>query len=187
MPTATNVTNGKPNKAGAIFYAPLGTTLPTNASDSIDTTVFKALGFVSEDGLSNDNSPESEKVKAWGGYNVLNLQTDRPDEFTFTLLEVLNEDVLKAVYGENNVSVSTDTATLGDITVHATADDMPSGAWVVDMVLRGNRKKRIVIPNASISSLGTISYKDNEATGYALTLAAVPDATGAYHHEYIKA
>lgn len=180
--TATNVSTGKPNKSGAIFFAPLGTTLPTDA-DAAKDGAFVALGYVSEDGLENDNSPESSQIKAWGGDTVLNMQTDRPDSFHFTLLEVLNSDVLKAVYGDNNVTINGS----GDVTVKATADDLGSGCWIIDMVLRGNRKKRIVIPNGTISELGTISYKDDDAIGYELTITDVPDSNGVYHYEYIKA
>jgi len=180
--TATNVTTGKPAKAGAIFFAPLGTTLPTDSDTALDNA-FKALGYVSEDGLTNDNSPESDQVKAWGGDTVLNKQTDRPDSFGLTLIEVLNADVLKAVYGDTNVTVDND----GNITVKATADDLGSGSWVIDMILRGARKKRIVIPNGTISELGTITYKDDEAVGYEITITDIPDSTGVYHYEYIKA
>ena len=176
------VTTGKPAKAGAIFFAPLGTTLPTDSDTALDNA-FKALGYVSEDGLTNDNSPESDQVKAWGGDTVLNMQTDRPDSFGLTLIEVLNADVLKAVYGDSNVTVDND----GNITVKATADDLGSGSWVIDMILRGARKKRIVIPNGTISELGTITYKDDEAVGYEITITDVPDSTGVYHYEYIKA
>ena len=180
--TATNVSTGKPAKAGAIFVAPLGTALPTDTDTALNVA-FKALGYVSEDGLTNDNSPESDKVKAWGGDTVLNMQTDRPDTFGFTLLEVLNVDVLKTVYGDANVTVDAS----GNIHIEATADELDAYSWVIDMVLRGSRKKRIVIPNGTISELGTITYKDDEATGYEITLTNVPDSNGTYHHEYIKA
>ena len=180
--TATNVSTGKPNKSGAIFFAPLGTTLPTDA-DATKDAAFVALGYVSEDGLTNDNSPESSQIKAWGGDTVLNMQTERPDSFSFTLLEVLNEDVLKAVYGDSNVIVDDQT---GSITVKATADELNGGSWIIDMIMRGGRKKRIVIPNGTISELGTITYKDDEAVGYQLTITDVPDASGVYHYEYIK-
>ena len=89
------------------------------------------------------------------------MQTERPDSFSFTLLEVLNEDVLKAVYGDSNVIVDDQT---GSITVKATADELNGGSWIIDMIMRGGRKKRIVIPNGTISELGTITYKDDEAS-----------------------
>lgn len=180
--TATNVSTGKPNKSGAIFFAPLGTPLPTD-TDATRDAAFVALGYVSDDGLTNDNSPESSQIKAWGGDTVLNMQTERPDSFQFTLLEVLNADVLKAVYGDTNVIVDDQT---GNITVKATADELNGGSWIIDMIMRGGRKKRIVIPNGTISELGTITYKDDDTVGYQLTITDVPDANGVYHYEYIK-
>jgi hypothetical protein len=179
---ATNVTVGKPKVGGAVHYAPLGTTLPTDATTALDPA-FKDLGYVSEDGLTNNNSPESDTVKAWGGDTVLSLQTDRPDTFALTLIEAMNEEVLKAIYGASNVTVDND----GNISVKATAQDMPSGAWVFDMILKGGRAKRIVVPNGTISELGEITYKDDEAVGYNITITDVPDTDGVYHYEYIEA
>ena len=180
--TATNVTVGKPKVGGAVHWAPLGTTLPTSATAALNGA-FVDLGYVSEDGLTNNNSPESDTVKAWGGDTVLTLQTDRPDTFALTLLEAMNEDVLKTIYGSTNVTADAD----GNLTVQATAGEMPSGAWVFDMILKGGRAKRIVVPNGTISELGEITYKDDEAVGYNITITDVPDSTGVYHYEYITA
>lgn len=77
-----NVTAAKPKASGAVFSAPLGTTLPTNAKSELDAAL-KTLGFISEDGLTNENSPESEDVKAWGGQTVLSSQTDKKDTFKY--------------------------------------------------------------------------------------------------------
>lgn len=180
--TATNVTVGKPKVGGAVHWAPLGTTLPTSATAALNGA-FVDLGYVSEDGLTNNNSPESDTVKAWGGDTVLTLQTDRPDTFALTLLEAMNEDVLATIYGSANVTADAD----GNLTVKATAGEMPSGAWVFDMILKGGRAKRIVVPNGTISELGEITYKDDEAVGYNITITDVPDSTGVYHYEYITA
>ena len=179
---ATNVTVGKPKVGGAVHFAPLGTTLPTDATTALDNT-FVDLGYVSEDGLTNNNSPESDTVKAWGGDTVLNLQTDRPDSFALTLIESMNVNVQKAIYGEDNVVVDAN----GNVSIKATAQDMPSGAWVFDMILKGGRAKRIVVPSGTISELGEITYKDDEVVGYNITITDVPDASGVYHYEYIEA
>lgn len=182
MPDATKVSVGKPKVGGAIHWAPIGSTLPQSATAALDAA-FKELGYVSEDGLTNNNSPESDTVKAWGGDTVLNLQTDRPDTFALTLLESLNTDVLKTIYGTSNVTVDGS----GNITVKATAGEMPSGAWVFDMILKGGRAKRIVVPSGTISELGEITYKDDEAVGYNVTITDVPDTNGVYHYEYVTA
>ena len=180
--TAANVTVGKPKVGGAIYVAPLGSTLPTDSTTVLDAA-FVCLGYISEDGVTNSNSPESDNVKAWGGDTVLVLQTDRPDSFSLTLLEGLNEDVLKTIYGSSNVTVDAQ----GNITVKATADEMTGHAWVFEMIMKGNRAKRTVIPNGTISELGDIVYKDDEAVGYNVTIQDVPDSSGVYHYEYIAA
>ena len=174
MSTVGNVSVGKPKTSGAIFRAPLGTTLPTDATSTLDQA-FVELGYVSDDGVVNANTPESEKIKAWGGDTVLTPLTEKEDEFSVTLLDVLNADVLAAVYGADHV------------TGPLASDESEEAVWVVDMVMRGGALKRIVIPDGKISDMDDITYKDDEAVGYALTITALPDSEGVTHYEYIKA
>jgi hypothetical protein len=175
----TNVGAGKPKLTGSVFRAPVGTTLPTNATDALDEA-FKNLGFSADDGLTNGNSPESEDIKAWGGTVVMSLTTEKPDTYTIKLIESTNPDVLKAVYGDDNVEVD---ETSGDITVKANAADAEDASWVFDMILR-NKYKRVVLPDAKISEIGDIVYKDDEVVGYEITLTALPDASNNTHYEY---
>ena len=177
---AGNVSAGKPKISGAVFRAVKGTAAPTDATSALPEA-FKALGYCSEDGLVNSNSPSVTNIKAWGGNVVLPIQEDREDTFQLTLIESLNVEVLKAVYGSEKVS-----GTLASgITVDVGTDQPEEGVWVVDMIMRDGALKRIVIPHGTITELEDISYTDTDAVGYGITITATPDDGGDTHHEYI--
>lgn len=177
---ASNVSAGKPLTTGAIWVAPTGTTLPTSTTESLDGA-FKCLGYCSDDGLTNSTNLESETIKAWGGDTVLTIQTSKEDTFGFTLIEVLNENVLKFIYGSGNVSGSLATG----LTIEVNNDDLEEKSIVIDMIMRDNTAKRVVIPYAKISEVGDVVYSDSEAVGYETTVTTSPDTNGNTHYEYI--
>ena len=185
MPTnnnnAANVSAGKPAIAGSIYRAPADTELPTTATEELDED-FVCMGYISEDGLRNNNSPSYDSVKAWGGDTVLWTQTDKEDTFSFTMLEAMNTEVLKGVYGDDNVS--------GDLTngiaITVNSKELEECAWVIDMILNGGNLKRIVLPLGKITEVGEISYTDGDAVGYEVTVSCVPDEAGNTHYEYIS-
>lgn len=181
MSNAKNVSTAKPKVGGAVYSAPLGTLLPKNATEELDNK-FVSLGYISEDGMTNENSPESENIKAWGGDTVASVQTDKEDTFTYTLIEATNINVLKEVYGQGNVEGDLDTG----ITIKANSKELEEHCLVVDMILKGGNLKRIVIPNGKVSELGEITYGDEDAIGYETTVTGIPDEDGNTHYEYIQ-
>lgn len=178
---AKYVTAAKPAVGGAVFRAPLGTPLPTSTTDPLNAA-FKCLGYISTDGYGNTPGRTSESLTAWGGDTVLNSQTASSDEHKFTLIEALNIEVQKTVFGDDNVSGDLESG----MTVSYDGEQKADCAYVIDTILKG-AAKRTVIPRASITALEEIPHKDNEPIAYGLTLSAVKDENGKYHYDYYKA
>ncbi|HEL0624823.1 phage tail tube protein [Streptococcus equi] len=175
-----NVTSAKPKTGGAIYSAPLGTELPKNATDNLNGK-FKNLGYVSEDGVTNEDTRSSENIKAWGGDIVGAVQTEKEDKFKYKLIESLNVEVLKEVYGSTNVTGDLDKG----IHIKSNSTELEAHALIVDMIMNGGILKRIVLPNAKVDEVGEIKYVDGEVVGYETTLKCFPDENGDTHHEYI--
>ena len=175
------VTAGKPKVGGAVFRAPVGTTLPTDATTALNAA-FVNLGFVSEDGVTNESSPESSTVKEWGGSVVLTTWNGRTDTFKMKLLEALNPEVLKTVFGASNV-----TETSGALAVSVGPENAEEYSYVIETVLKGGRLCRLVIPRGTVSEVGERTFVSSDAIAYDLTLTANEDGNGCTHKEYISA
>ncbi len=179
MNDSQNVSFGKPQATGALFVAPYGTALPTNASDALDPA-FEGLGYVSDEGLVNPIETDVEDIFAWGGDNVLSGQTTFAEMFTFNLIET-NVAVAKLYYGPDNVIVDGD-----NITIKVNSKPLPGIVFVAEIVLTGGRVKRIVVGRGQIADRsGEITYVDGEPVAYPINMKAFPDADGDNHKEYI--
>lgn len=177
----SNVSAAKPKTTGCIYVAPAGTALPAAADVELDEK-FKNLGYVSEDGMTNTISKTTTKIKAWGGDTVLVTEDSFEESYQFKLIESKNVDVLKFVFGEDNV---TGTLTTG-IKVSKTSGNTEGKIIVVDTILSNNDLKRIVIPDGVVSSLGAITHKANEPIALDVTIECKSDATGNTSYDYMK-
>lgn len=181
---ASKVSVGKPVGGGAVYAAPIDTVsskIPKDARAQLDPA-FKALGYVSEDGLTNGIETDTESITAWGGDTVLTVATSRSESFSLTLIQVLDIDVLKEVYGPDNVTDSS-----GALTVKHSGAPLPARVWAFDIALTSGQIKRIVVPHGRISEVGDTVYKDDEAIGYEVTISCAPDEHGVTAYEYIAA
>ena len=174
-------TVAKPVAAGAISSGTTKTTIPPDATTNL-AAGFVKLGYVSEDGLTNGIDTDVENIKAWGGDTILTVRTSRTETFKFTLVQALDVDVLKEVYGQDNVSGDLATG----ITVKHNNTELPRRAFVIDMLMTGNAVKRIVVPAGQVTEVGDVTYVDGTAVGYETTVTCFPDSQGNTVYEYIK-
>lgn len=181
MANVAYVSAAKPKLGGAISYAPTTTTLPTDATTALDAA-FVNVGYISEDGVTQGITRDSEEIKAWGGDTVMTSQTDFAETFNFTLYEILNVDVRKAMFGADNVSGALSTG----ITTLINSTELPAQAWVFDIVYNG-AISRIVVPYGKVSEVGEVVYADGEPVGYEMTITALPDTSGNCSYEYTVA
>lgn len=181
MSSSANVNAGKPAATGAVFVAPLGTALPTNATTA-KNGAFVEVGYISTDGVTNSNAITSTDIKAWGGDVVLTLKTDRTDTFAFTMIESDNTNALKVAFGDSNVTVDAN----GNISIKGNNAVQANREFIIEMLEADGYARRIVIPNGAVSSLGDIVYKDDQAIGYPVTITANVDSAGNTHYEYVQ-
>lgn len=173
---STNVLAGKPLATGGVLIGALATAAPTNTATAL-AVGFKATGYIGEDGLTETIDRSTDKIKAWGGDIVKVVQSDFSVTYQFTFLESLNTDVLKSVYGDGNVSVSSPGVSSGTLrTVLVNGDTLPYKSYVFE-VKDGDARIRIYVPRGQITEVGEVTYNDTDVIGYQVTLEAFKDAT----------
>lgn len=187
--SSANVTFSKPgtsaNKSGYIWVAPLGTALPTDATSEL-AGAFVGLGYLSEDGLTEPAAFEpGDDIVAAGGDTVAQADPTFSKTWTGTCIEALNEDLLKVAYGSANVVVQPAGSTDGSITVKEQAGGLEHHVIVIDEALKGGRKRRNVMADATFLITGDISHVHTALVNFEFTINAYPTATAPAQTQYI--
>lgn len=188
MANKGNVTVGKPLIAGAVYRAPVGTTLPTAADATLDEA-FTPVGYISDEGLRWSYSGDGDVIRAWGRDVVARPAGAVDDVASFQMLETVDEEAVKAFWGDDARSIIT-----GGYALQVGVPSPVQYSWVIDMLLPTKpdpaviwpspRVRRIVIPMASVREREEIVYQDSELVAYGLSLKAGKDSAGKYHYEY---
>lgn len=176
---AANVSAGKGVKGGYIYSAPVGTTLPTGIETELDPA-FKVLGFISEDGYVETVEEDSNDIVDMNGDLMDSSNSNRVESAQFTLAEIKAE-TLKRQYGENNVTDKN-----GIITVKHNSDSHPVFAYVLELVLKNNRRWRKVVPQGQSSELDDLTIASSELCQRALTMKYLTDENGNTCYDYYE-
>lgn len=176
---AKNVYAAEPLATGSCLVAPLGTAGPTSATSALNVA-FVDLGHIGEDGFTETTDRSVDKKKNFGGSTVKVLQTDYTHTFKFVLLESLNADVLKAVYGADNVTVTAANGAHGaQVAITKNAKKLPKQSWVIDTTdSELDAFYRNYIPEGQIITVGDVTVVHTDTIMYEVELEAFPDASG---------
>ena len=172
------ILTGSPITAtGGILSAPLSTTRPTDAVTALPAGFVKK-GYVGEDGVTKTVDKTDEKVKAWGGATVKIVRQEHSVSYSWTFLESGNAEVLKAIYGADNVIITPATVDHGaQIEVRETGQMLPRESWLMEMK-DGDTAIREYIPDGQLAVSGDVQFVHSNVISYTVTLEAFPDANG---------
>jgi hypothetical protein len=136
---------------GAVLSAPAGTAGPVDP-----TTAWAAawinLGWISEDGVTESYSDDSNEIKAWqGGTTVRTVITGSTATYQFTAIET-NKEVLARYHKGSTV-----TADVGNTfsTIEIASAQADSRAWGFDVV-DGVNHIRIILERAEVTERGIL-------------------------------
>ena len=179
------VSAAKPLTArGGICRAPLGTTIPTDASTALDAA-FKKQGYVTTDAVTQTVNRTAEDELAWGNVTVDTHETEYGVVLTFTLMESSNAETLKSIVGDDNVIVTPATADHGNlIEVRWKSGLPPMGVWVIDMLRVKGGVQRKVIPAGQLVFSGDVQYVDSTSIKYSVELRCQNDEDDVPVYDY---
>ena len=162
---------------GADVYAgPTSTTAPTNAATALNAG-FRAIGLLSEDGMTESRDEDVTDHWAWG--NVLVRTTRAKHKRTFVVTALEDNDVVFDL-----ANPGSDTATSGGVTTRTVYTPDPNAQSFVFQLADGATIKRIYIPRGEVTQVGEKTYSDAEMTMTELTITVYPDENGLLFKEF---
>lgn len=182
-PNTVNVGGAKPFAGGGVFYGPLTTALPTDATSAL-AAGFIPLGYLGSDGIRPTRETSVERVKAFGGDIVAALLADESRTFEFDLLEAFAADVKRFVYGSANVTVTEAVPGVGTKIAVTDKGGKPDQCAMVFELKHGAKRRRIVVPVGDPVVTGEEPYVDGGLMSYTVEVTALKNAAGIRVYDY---
>jgi hypothetical protein len=168
--TADNVEVGV---TGGVYVADVGTSLPNDTTDVLNAA-FDDVGYISDDGVVESQGSDTTDIKAWqNGDIVRKVQTKHELTYKFTMIET-SETTQGVFYGNYSAGA-----------VEITGEQLDHKSWIIH-VIDGDDKIRIVIPDGQITERGDVSYKNDDAISYPVTITCFPDGDGVKATKYLS-
>ncbi len=167
---------------GAGWVAATGTAAPTGPLTQ-PMPPWEPLGAISDDGLVYGFDEDSQEFTPWGLTSPFRTQiTKSVRTFQMTLWETARVAVQSIMYRISEAELEP----VGGITSFAeTASPVPDRrAWWF-LVLDGDTSRGFYVPQGEVSDRSDVTFKQDEMSGYEITITAYPDSAGntVYHSD----
>lgn len=185
MPSnALNVYAAEPMATGGLWVFPLGTEPPAERDDPEGALADLPdsgvnLGHIGEDGVTETKDRTIDRRRNWGGDVVKVLQTEYTQTYKWTFLESLNADVLKMVYGDDNVDIDIGADGALNAVVRKNKRKLKRRTWCIDSIdteLDANYRDWII--QGQIVETGDVTLVHSDVIAYDVTVEAFPDPAG---------
>lgn len=181
---AAAILTGKPLQSatvGAVLTAPLGTTLPTDATWE-PTNAWTSTGYASPDGVSISFDRSTVDIMEWGGSKVRTLTDNYKVQVKYTEIQT-DPETMKRVVGEQHVTVTDADQTHGTQMKVGFGPEMPDRCSWVFRMKDGDSLTLLVLPDAQITNLDSFSFVSNDSNKWPVTIDCYDDGTG--HSAYL--
>ncbi|MFJ4637616.1 phage tail protein [Streptomyces hygroscopicus] len=167
---------------GGGWVAAVGTTAP-NSPLTQPLAPWEPLGAVSDDGLVYGFDEDSQTFTPWGLTSPFRTTiTQSIRTFQLTLWETARVSVQSLMYRIDAADLAPDSGT-GLTSFAETASPQPDRRAFWFVVLDGDNARGFYLPQGEISDRSDVTFKQDEMSGYEITITAYPDEAGntVYH------
>lgn len=164
--TAGNV---KVAVTGAVYVADAddaAATAPTTAVSKL-ATGWKSVGYISEEGVVEANTRDTNEITAWQNSDVVRKTVTKSETtYQFTMIET-NATALGLFYGKDIADAATK---------HTIGGSASKKVKLVIDVVDGGKVIRRYIPDGEVTERGEVTFSASDALGYQVTVTAYPNA-----------
>jgi hypothetical protein len=162
---------------GAVYFAPVGTTLPKQGDDPTAklNAAFIGAGYITEDGVSFSAGSEVTDFMAWQSRQAIRRDRQTQEIQASFAIQQWNEENLPFAFGGGDVVEHT--TGIFSYTFPESDDSLDERSLVID-AQDGDTNYRIVIPRGNVTEAVEASFRRTETAQLPITFKALEPATG---------
>lgn len=171
---------------GGAWIAAVGATAPTSPLIQ-PVAPWEPLGAISDDGLVYGFDEDSQQFTPWGLTSPFRTTiTQSIRTFQFTLWETARVAVQSLMYRLEAADLEPST---GVTSFAETASPTPDRRAFWFAIFDGETARGMYVPQGEVSDRSDVTFKQDEISGYELTVTAYPDEAGntVYHTDVLPA